>query len=64
MIKCKECGSDDFIHKLFSIVESTRQFSRNGWYCENCGSGPYQIKGASKENIREFVDKLLTGEFK
>lgn len=56
---CPNCNGNDMIH-CFAVVGS----SRNGWYCDQCGVGPYRLGTLeeAKQNINtaaQFAVRLL-----
>lgn len=57
---CPKCGSDDMIHKLMSLEPASISFrATNGWYCENCNAGPFQLGKFSESDAAQFAISLL-----
>ncbi len=46
---CPECSEDTMEHRFYGIGEK-----RNGWYCQSCGAGSYQL--GSKDEARQGVN--------
>lgn len=45
---CPNCKADRMYHRCVSHIPGRAAFRQNGWYCEACCSGPYQLG-----NVRE-----------
>lgn len=43
--RCPKCNTEEMKHMLWVVGDS-----RNGWYCENCGAGPYRL-GTNRDAI-------------
>lgn len=46
---CPACRSKSMVHRCISHAVGTRIFNRNGWYCRDCNSGPYQLRPPQSE---------------
>ncbi|WP_063661517.1 hypothetical protein [Aliivibrio fischeri] len=54
---CPECKSNSMIHKFYNVSNKD-----NGWYCEECGAGKYDL-GNKKEALKKVNIEALTARF-
>lgn len=47
---CPNCQADQMYHRCVSHIPGRAAFRRNGWYCQVCGSGPYQLGNVREED--------------
>lgn len=57
--ECPKCGGDDMAHICKSPVPGTVAFRNNGWYCQTCKAGPYQLGSTTEATVARFVLTLL-----
>lgn len=55
---CPSCKSDNIIHRCFSHIPNTSEFNKNGWYCSECGNGPFS-QFTSELDAAKFAAALL-----
>jgi len=56
---CPVCGADDMAHICKSHVPGTAAFRKNGWYCQSCKTGPYQLGSMTEAKAAQFALSLL-----
>ena len=61
---CPSCNGENMTHKCFSHVPASQAFKKNGWYCDDCQSGPYQLGFVTEEFISGFAKRLLAEKSK
>ena len=54
---CPDCSSDMMEHRFYGIGEK-----RNGWYCQSCGAGGYQL-GSKDEAIHCINTEAMAARF-
>jgi len=54
---CPSCKTDQMHHLCVSHVPGCAGFRKNGWYCQLCETGPYQLGNVSEK------DAALTAAF-
>lgn len=53
---CPKCGANEMIHRLFSHTPSTKAFrTQNGWYCDKCKAGPFQLGRVTESNAAQLA---------
>lgn len=57
---CPSCEADAMYHRCITPDPSQATFVRNGWYCEACGSGPYQLGSVSEKESASLAARLLS----
>ncbi|MET4696128.1 hypothetical protein [Endozoicomonas lisbonensis] len=58
--RCPECQADAMFHRCISHIPTKAAFKRNGWYCEQCKSGPYQLGTMTEAKAAETAKALLS----
>lgn len=56
---CPKCNADGMIHKCLSPAPGSESFLKNGWYCESCNSGPYQLGSTTESDAALFALRLM-----
>ncbi|EGR0524990.1 hypothetical protein FG062_14675 [Vibrio cholerae] len=56
---CPSCGKDEMEHKCVSHVQGTAAFKKNGWYCQSCNAGPFQLGSVTEDECAAFANGLL-----
>jgi hypothetical protein len=56
---CPTCKADDMAHICKSHVPGTAAFRKNGWYCQTCKAGPYQLGSVTEADAARFALALL-----
>ena len=57
---CPQCNADDMRHICFTHVPSWAAFKKNGWYCDSCKAGPFQLGSVTEQNAAKFSKRLNT----
>lgn len=52
---CPTCHADAMVHKCISPVPGTAEFRKNGWYCDSCGVGPFQLGSATEADAARIA---------
>lgn len=55
---CPNCNADSMLHKCISHVPGTASFRKNGWYCESCSAGPFQLGNKTEADAASFALRL------
>lgn len=55
---CPKCQSEDMYNLCFSHVPGSGHFRKNGWYCESCSAGPYQLSDVTEADTARFALRL------
>ena len=56
---CPSCKKDSMIHKCFSHIAKGSDFMKNGWYCESCNAGPFQLGHVTEAEVVRFAIRLI-----
>ncbi len=56
---CPKCKKDEMHHRCLSHVPGTATFRKNGWYCQSCKAGPYQLGTMTEAKAAQFALALL-----
>ncbi|QHP82794.1 hypothetical protein EO763_23155 (plasmid) [Pectobacterium odoriferum] len=56
---CPSCGRDNMFHRLSNPDPTSETFILNGWYCDDCQAGPYQLGHFSEADAARFALTLL-----
>ncbi len=56
---CPSCGKDEMCHKCVSPVRGSAAFKNNGWYCQVCNAGPFQLGSVTEDECAAFANDLL-----
>jgi hypothetical protein len=56
---CPSCGLDDMYHRLVSHIPGCAAFRQNGWYCQSCDAGPYQLGSVTEADAARYALELL-----
>lgn len=57
--RCPGCQADAMFHRCVSHVQERAGFKKNGWYCERCHAGPYQLGTMTEAKAAETAKTLL-----
>lgn len=55
---CPRCSSDDIAHRCFSHIVNSAGFAKNGWYCRQCGFGPF-VQIVSERDAADVAAAIL-----
>jgi hypothetical protein len=55
---CPQCKADSMRHICFSHVISGAAFKKNGWYCDICKAGPFQLGNVTEADAAIFAKQL------